>query len=90
MTDAPFPETHRARLRLLVDDSTPDAPSFEELCVAIRAALAEIDRLRQALTEICLRLETKIPDDVETHRELSAERNRRLVAVYAIAESGLR
>ena len=42
MTDAPFTETHRATLTLLLEGHPEDARGWT---VALRAALAEIDRL---------------------------------------------
>lgn len=55
-----------------------------------RAAGAPLDEpLKAALLEICLRIEAKAGDCVETHRELSAYRHRLIQDVYAIAESAL-
>jgi hypothetical protein len=46
MTDAPFTETHRETLRRAMNIGTSSWEPFEvELMTAIRAALAEIDRL---------------------------------------------
>jgi len=46
MTDAPFTETHRATLQAWLDIPVPTYPTpCGPLDAAIRAALAEIDRL---------------------------------------------
>jgi hypothetical protein len=50
MTDAPFPETHRLTLERALDVGSSAWEPFE-LSSAIRAALAEIDRL-EAILEI--------------------------------------
>lgn len=61
---------------------------YEEQKARADTLAAEVQRLTDALKDICLRIE-KTSGQAETHRELSAYRESVLRAVYAIAETAL-
>lgn len=74
-----------------------DLSSAIDELVKLRAMLADpaygretpLEQIAALLTEACVKMEAPLSVDAETHREVAAERGRRLEDVYALVETAL-